>query len=250
MARDGQPNGPASLAGLGMRPIETGMVFAPGYLPVLPHNFIGTGGIGAASTALSGESGGVPETLLLNGGMFEFFRVVCSRIFRSRVFVILTHGSTGRLFFLVDAVRLLQDTMTEPAALSTTPTLRVPAKDLKDYAKELNIPLDFDPNDLRAKYAEEKRKRDGHGGISQYQSIRDSDFLKSYVKDLYADETFTRDPVKAVYDVVIIGAGLTGIQAVRHLHQRGITNVCVIEKGYDFGGTWSAGPPRARCGLY
>ncbi|OAL33545.1 hypothetical protein AYO20_07231 [Fonsecaea nubica] len=128
--------------------------------------------------------------------------------------------------------------MTEPAALPTTPTLQVPPKDIRTYAQILNIPLDFDPDALKAKYAEEKRKRDHHGGLSQYQSVRDSEFLKSYTKDLYADETFTRDPVKGVYDVVIVGAGLSGIQAVRHLHQRGITNVCVIEKGHGFGGTW------------
>lgn len=128
--------------------------------------------------------------------------------------------------------------MTEPAALSTTSALQAPAKNIRDYAQEFGIQLDFDPDALKAKYAEEKRKRDHHGGLVQYQSVRDSEFLNSYTKDIHADETFARGPVKAVYDVVIVGAGFTGIQAVRFLHQRGIKNVCVIEKGHGFGGTW------------
>jgi cyclohexanone monooxygenase len=130
--------------------------------------------------------------------------------------------------------------MTEPLALSTDPRLEIPAKDIKSYARELNIELAFDPDALKEKYAQEKRKRDNQAGLSQYQSVRDSDFLKSYTEDLYADRTYTREAIKSgKYDVVIVGAGFTGIQAVRFLKKRGITNVCVIEKGHGFGGTWS-----------
>lgn len=128
--------------------------------------------------------------------------------------------------------------MTEPAALSTNPTMETPGADLKEYAKQNGIELDFDPTILKMKYAEEKRKRENPQGIAQYQSIRDKDYLNSYTKDLYADEHFSRNPITAVYDVLIIGAGYTGLQAIGFLKQQGITNVCIIEKGDGYGGTW------------
>ncbi|OQU94363.1 hypothetical protein CLAIMM_00724 [Cladophialophora immunda] len=128
--------------------------------------------------------------------------------------------------------------MTEPVALSTAAALETPTNDIKSYAQKHGITLDFDPDFLKAKYALEKKKRDNPQGITQYQSVRETDYLKSTTKDLYADESFARDPVKKLYDVVIIGAGYTGLQAVAFLHERGITNICVIEKGNGFGGTW------------
>nr|BCT03374.1 Baeyer-Villiger monooxygenase [Exophiala jeanselmei] len=128
--------------------------------------------------------------------------------------------------------------MTEPTVVTTQPTLKSSSSYIRAYAREHGIELDFDPDALKAKYAEEKRKRDNPQGLGQYASVRTSKLLNSYTKDLYADESFTREPVKATYDVVIIGAGYASLMAASHLLERGITNICIIEKGRGFGGTW------------
>lgn len=44
--------------------------------------------------------------------------------------------------------------------------------------------------------------------------------------------------VRPQYDVAIIGAGPGGIAAAYKLRQRGITNLVILERGNDFGGTW------------
>ncbi|MEL6982921.1 MAG: FAD-dependent oxidoreductase, partial [Actinomycetota bacterium] len=40
------------------------------------------------------------------------------------------------------------------------------------------------------------------------------------------------------YDVVVIGAGLSGICAAIKLQEAGITNIRIFEKASDVGGTW------------
>jgi cyclohexanone monooxygenase len=97
--------------------------------------------------------------------------------------------------------------------------------------------VSFDTDALQQKYDLEREKRLRNGGPQQYHHSRPSD-LGHMLKDPYVAPGFTRDPVKAVYDVVIIGAGYTGIQLAARLIMKGHTNVCVIEKGGDVGGTW------------
>ncbi|HEX7823637.1 MAG TPA: NAD(P)/FAD-dependent oxidoreductase, partial [Mycobacterium sp.] len=40
------------------------------------------------------------------------------------------------------------------------------------------------------------------------------------------------------YDVVIVGAGISGIGAAIKLNQMGVTNIAILEKGDSLGGTW------------
>ncbi|EHI11161.1 flavin-containing monooxygenase [Mycolicibacterium thermoresistibile] len=49
--------------------------------------------------------------------------------------------------------------------------------------------------------------------------------------------TVTGD-VRPEYDVAIIGAGPGGIAAAHKLRRRGITDIAILERGDDFGGTW------------
>jgi len=98
--------------------------------------------------------------------------------------------------------------------------------------------LGFDPEALKAKYIAEKKKRDKNGGLEQYKLTRDHDILKKYLEDPYVEPGFTREPVKHLYDVLIIGGGFTGVQVGACLIQQGYTNICIIEKGGDYGGTW------------
>ena len=102
-----------------------------------------------------------------------------------------------------------------------------------------NGDVGFDPAALQQKYALEREKRLKNGGPQQYHHSRPSD-LDSMLKDPYVAPGFTRDSVTAEYDIVIIGAGYTGIQIAARLMMKGHTNLCIIEKGGDVGGTWYA----------
>src|SRR5271155_1651398 len=96
--------------------------------------------------------------------------------------------------------------------------------------------FDFDPEALRAKYREERDKRVRSDGNEQYVEVR-GDFSR-YIDDPYVDPGFTREPVSDDVDVVIIGGGFGGLLAAAHLRKAGVNNICIIEKGGDFGGTW------------
>ena len=92
----------------------------------------------------------------------------------------------------------------------------------------------FDPDALQQKYSLEREKRLKNGGPQQYHHSRPSD-LDDMLKDPYVEPGFTRNPVRAGYDIVIIGAGYTGIQIAARLIMKGHTNLCIIEKGGDVG---------------
>lgn len=97
--------------------------------------------------------------------------------------------------------------------------------------------LSFDPAALKAKYIAEREKRVHNGGNQQYRSAEG--ILKSWSVDPYIDPGFTRDPVELDIDVLVVGGGYGGQLAAARLVERGITNFRIIEKGGDFGGTWS-----------
>jgi cyclohexanone monooxygenase len=97
--------------------------------------------------------------------------------------------------------------------------------------------LDFDPEVLRAKYKAEREKRLRDDGEDQY--VEASEEFAHYADDdPYADPEFARDPLDADLDVVVIGAGFSGLMTAARLKERGITNFRIIEAGGDFGGTW------------
>lgn len=104
-------------------------------------------------------------------------------------------------------------------------------------ATSANGGVEFDLQALQQKYNAEREKRLHGGGPQQYRHSRPSD-LNDMLKDPYVEPGFKRDPVKAVYDVLIVGTGYTGIQVAARLIAKGYTNICLIEKGGDVGGTW------------
>ena len=96
--------------------------------------------------------------------------------------------------------------------------------------------VEFDADALREKYALERKKRLRDDANEQYTEVI-GDFSK-YVDDPYVEPGFKRDPVCKQVDVLLIGGGFGGLQAGARLREAGVKDICVIENGGDFGGTW------------
>ncbi len=96
--------------------------------------------------------------------------------------------------------------------------------------------LDFDPDALRERYRQERDKRLRPDGNDQYVEVK-GDFSR-YIDDPYVDPGFTREPLTDAVEVVIIGGGFGGLLAGARLHEAGVRDIRIIEKGGDFGGTW------------
>ena len=97
--------------------------------------------------------------------------------------------------------------------------------------------LDFDPEKLRSKYREERDRRLRDDGESQYQEI-EGEFAHYADEDPYVEPGFKRDPLALDLDVVVIGAGFSGLMTGARLREQGIDNFRLIESGGNFGGTW------------
>lgn len=96
--------------------------------------------------------------------------------------------------------------------------------------------LEFDPDSLRAKYAEERAKRLRPEGIHQYR--RPEGNLKQFEDDPYADQKISRSACDDEIDVAIIGGGFAGLLTAVRLREAGVKDIHIIEKGSDFGGVW------------
>ena len=96
--------------------------------------------------------------------------------------------------------------------------------------------LGFDPDALRERYRIERDKRLRGDGNDQYVEVK-GDFAY-YVDDPYIDAPLTRASLSDEVEVVVVGGGFGGLLAGARLAEAGITDVRIIEKGGDFGGTW------------
>jgi cyclohexanone monooxygenase len=92
----------------------------------------------------------------------------------------------------------------------------------------------MDKQQLAGKYAEERAKRVRSDGNAQYREIGIGSALES---DPFV-ETAPRDPVRIDTEVVIAGAGWSGMLAAVRLKQQGIDDFRIVDKAADFGGTW------------
>ncbi|WP_309753698.1 NAD(P)/FAD-dependent oxidoreductase [Novosphingobium sp.] len=96
--------------------------------------------------------------------------------------------------------------------------------------------LGFDPASLKAKYLAERDKRLRADGNEQYVEIAGK--FSHFLDDPYIAAPIVRDPVSDAVDVVVIGGGFGGLLAGARLREQGITDLRIIEKGGEFGGTW------------
>ena len=95
--------------------------------------------------------------------------------------------------------------------------------------------LAFDPDALREKYRDERDKRLRPDGNDQYVEVTGSSPTTSTIPYV---EPIVRDPLTDEVDVVVVGGGFGGLLAGARLKEAGITDVRLVEKGGDFGGTW------------
>ncbi len=89
---------------------------------------------------------------------------------------------------------------------------------------------------LKAKYRAERDKRLRPDGNAQYRHLSGT-HLDHYLEDPYTPLT-ERKPLTDHVTVAFIGGGFAGLVTGARLVEQGITDVRIIEKGGDFGGTW------------
>jgi cyclohexanone monooxygenase len=92
-----------------------------------------------------------------------------------------------------------------------------------------------DKEALKQKYAEERDKRLRPEGNEQY--VRIEGTFDEYLEDPYLP-VVPRNSKTDHVTVAIIGGGFAGLVTGVRLKEAGITDVRMIEKGGDFGGTW------------
>ena len=88
-------------------------------------------------------------------------------------------------------------------------------------------------DELRERYREEQQKRLRPDGMAQW-----GDLGEELDRDPFVEPGFTRDPVVEETTVVIVGGGFAGMLTAIDLGKHGITDVRIVEKAGDFGGTW------------
>jgi hypothetical protein len=105
---------------------------------------------------------------------------------------------------------------------------------------EAKVPDDvpFDPVALKNKYLEERDKRLKYNteGTDQYRLVEGS--LSHYIEDQNLGQVIERDALEEECEAVIIGGGYGGQLVAVRLIEAGVTNIRIIEKGGNFGGTW------------
>ena len=108
---------------------------------------------------------------------------------------------------------------------------------MDDASPIQELALDFDPDELRAKYKAERDKRVRPDGEAQYIEVA-GQFAHFAEDDPYADPNFRREPVSEELEIAVIGGGFSGLLAGARLREAGLDDFRIIEAGGDFGGTW------------
>jgi cation diffusion facilitator CzcD-associated flavoprotein CzcO len=88
-------------------------------------------------------------------------------------------------------------------------------------------------DELRERYRREQQKRIRPDGMAQWRELDEE-----LDRDPFVEPGFTRDPIVEETTVVIVGGGFAGMLTAIDLGKHGITDIRIIEKAGDFGGTW------------
>ena len=87
--------------------------------------------------------------------------------------------------------------------------------------------------ELRSRYEEEQHKRLRTDGMAQW-----GELSEELDRDPFAEPGFTRAPLSDEVTAIIVGGGFAGMLTAIDLQRHGITDIRIIEKASDFGGTW------------
>ena len=93
----------------------------------------------------------------------------------------------------------------------------------------------FDADHLRRRYREERDKRIRPEGNDQYLQMAGP--YARFLEDPYCRPE-RREPLRDEVAVAVVGGGFAGLIAGARLHQAGVDDIRIIEKGGGFGGTW------------
>ncbi len=93
-----------------------------------------------------------------------------------------------------------------------------------------------DAQKLKEKYAEERNKRVGSSVGRQYTLAKDDSH--DLIRDLWVKSPVDRAALHEDVDVLVVGGGMSGIMTAGRLIQNGVTDIRLLERGADFGGTW------------
>lgn len=102
--------------------------------------------------------------------------------------------------------------------------------------QEILSDLNFDLDELRKKYKEERDKRIRPEGSSQYQKVEGE--FSFYLDDPWVESGFQREPISDDIDVLVVGGGFGGLLTGAYLRKAGIASIRHIERAGDFGGVW------------
>ena len=94
----------------------------------------------------------------------------------------------------------------------------------------------IDPAKLREKYVAERNKRLNSRVGRSYKLAKDQP--KELIDALWSKAVLNRAPMEEEFDVLVVGGGMSGIMTAGRLVQQGVTNLRLLERGSDFGGTW------------
>jgi cyclohexanone monooxygenase len=97
--------------------------------------------------------------------------------------------------------------------------------------------LGFDPDQVRARYEQERERRLREEGHRQYAPTNGA-VTGQDLTDPYAKGDFSRESLKDDVEVLIIGGGFGGLMAAAELRMLGVEDVRIVEAASDFGGTW------------
>jgi cyclohexanone monooxygenase len=97
---------------------------------------------------------------------------------------------------------------------------------------------DLDYEALKEKYAEERAKRLRPDGNDQFVSLAAEGKFARLLDDPFAPEPTPRDPVRKDVEVLIVGAGMSGLMTATHLSRQGVDDYLIVDPAADIGGTW------------
>jgi cyclohexanone monooxygenase len=94
----------------------------------------------------------------------------------------------------------------------------------------------IDPQTLKQKYADERAKRLASRDGRRYALAKDVN--NNLTQDLWRKSAIDRAPLNEKIDVLVVGGGMSGIMTASRLIRNGVTDIRLLERGGDFGGTW------------